>query len=341
MQNPYKILGVKKDADENEIKKAYHSLAMKSHPDKNPDKPDAEEKFKEISAAYDVLKDPKKKSEYDQFGSVGGQNYQQYSHGFNIQDIFSSLGFDFGRSKKNTKGKGRNLKQRIALSFMDAAKGCKKDLLIEYPEGCDKCKSSGAKSDKDIVICSVCSGSGQIGYGQGSIYYMSTCSGCGGSGSIITHKCDKCNGTGQYNRKEKLKVSIPAGVGNGTAVKLSGKGMPGPMESGDLYLGVMILPHKTFTRNGLNIGSTHKINYLDAILGSKLKVDTIHGQVVLSIPSGTQPNSILKISNKGIIATNNKGHHLVVVEVNIPKNLINEEKEALEKIREIRSETIT
>jgi molecular chaperone DnaJ len=341
MQNPYEILGVKKDANENEIKSAYRKLALEYHPDKNPDNPEAEEKFKEVSAAYEVLNDPKKKSEYDQFGSVGGKNYQQYSNGFNpgsMEDILNHFGVDLGFGfNRRPRRKGQDLKQRITMPFMDAAKGCEKDLLIEYPEVCNKCNKTGAESDKDITVCSVCNGAGQTGYAQGSIRYVSTCSGCGGAGRIVTKKCSKCHGSGQTNRKEKLKVSIPAGVDNGTTIRLRGKGMPGPVEPGDLYLYTAVLPHETFIRHGLNIRSNHKINYLDAILGSKLKINTIHGQVTLVVPPGTQPNSILKVSNKGVVASDDKGHHLAIIEVDIPKDLSEKERKALESIREIKN----
>ena len=337
MKNPYGTLNVKKDANESEIKKAYRKLALEFHPDKNPDNPEAEEKFKEISAAYEVLSDPKKKSEYDQYGDVGKRQHQQHSAGFDINDILS--GFGFGRQRQRTKG--HDLKQRIIISFMEAAKGCEKDLLVEYPDKCDKCTGSGAESKKDIIKCSVCGGVGQTGYAQGSMRFMSTCSGCGGSGNIVTKKCSKCHGSGQCSQKNKLRVSIPAGVDNGTTIRLKGKGMSGPVEPGDLYLYTSVSPHKTFVRDGINVRSTHKVSYLDAILGSKLKINTIHGQVTLVVPPGTQPNSILKISNKGVDITNNKGHHLAIIEVDIPKSLTGKERKALESIREIKTETTT
>jgi molecular chaperone DnaJ len=337
MQNPYDVLGVKKDADTSEIKKAYRKLALENHPDKNPDNPKAEDKFKEISAAYEVLSDSKKRSEYDKYGSVGGQNFRQYSSGFGgIEDIFSHFGFNFNRqSSQNTKG--QDLKQKVILSFMDAAKGCNKEIHIEYPENCDKCSGTGAESDKDITVCSVCNGSGQTGYAQGAMRYISTCSGCGGTGNIITKKCSKCNGSKQQHKKEKLKVSIPAGVDNGTTIRLRGKGMPGPVEPGDLYLYTAIVQHETFKRHGMDIVSEHKVNYLDAILGSKLKIDTISGKVTLVIPPGTQPNSILKVSNKGIVTKNGNGNHLAVIEIDIPKEISDKERVALEKIRGMKS----
>jgi molecular chaperone DnaJ len=337
MKSPYDILGVEENANEKEIKKAYRNLAQQTHPDKNPDDPEAEEKFKEISAAYEILSDPKKKSEYDQFGSVGGQNFRQYSSGFDIEDILNIFGVDFNFGfNRQSSGKGQDLKQRIVISFMDAVKGCDKELLIEYPRNCDKCGATGAESNNDIVVCSVCGGRGQTAYARGAMRYISTCSGCGGSGKIITKKCNKCNGSGQYNKKEKLKVSIPAGIDNGTTIRLKEKGMPGRSMPGDLYLYTSVIPHEKFTKHGLNIRSNHKIDYLDAVLGTKLKIDTIHGIITLAVPPGTQPNSILKVSNKGVITTNEKGHHFAIIDVKIPKSISEKERKVLESIREMR-----
>jgi len=220
---------------------------------------------------------------------------------------------------------------------MDAAKGCEKELLIEYPIDCDKCSATGAESSNDIVVCSVCGGRGQTAYARGAMRYISTCSGCGGSGKIITKRCTKCNGSGQDSKKEKLKVSIPAGIDNGTTIRLKGKGMPGHSAPGDLYLYTSVMPHDKFIKHGLNIRSSHKISYLDAILGSKLKIDTIHGTVTLVIPAGTQPNSILRVSNKGVVTPNEKGHHLAIIEIEIPKSISEEERKALESIKEIKS----
>lgn len=330
MKNPYDVLGVKKESSQQEIKKAYRTLAQQTHPDKNPNNPEAEEKFKEVSAAYEILSDPQKKAEYDQFGSIGGQNYQQYAGGFDINDILEKFGFGFGRQRKRSKGS--DLKQEIILSFMEAAKGCNKEVSIEYPITCGDCNGTGAANESDIIKCNKCDGEGQSVYVNGFMRYINTCGSCSGTGKQITKKCNKCNGSGQYNKKEKLKVSIPAGIDNGSAVRLKGKGMPGPNEPGDLYLYTVVMPHDRFVRYGLNIKSTHKISYLDAILGSKLKIDTIHGPVTLVIPSGTQPNSILKVSNKGI---NNKGNHLAVIEIDIPTKLSEKEKSILESIRNI------
>jgi len=343
MQNPYDVLGVKKDANENEIKKAYRKLALQYHPDKNPDNPEAEEKFKNISAAYEVLSDSKKRAEYDQFGSIGGQNYQQYSSGFGfggIEDILSRFGFDFGFNRpQRGRGKGQDLKHNIIISFMEAAKGCEKEFVVEYPINCKKCNGSGADSSNDIIVCNVCGGRGQTAYARGAMHYINTCSGCGGTGNIITKKCSECIGTGKDSKKEKLKVSIPAGIDNGTTVRLKGKGMPGQSSPGDLYIYTSVMPHDKFTKHGLNIRSDHKINYVDAILGTKLKIDTIHGKVTLVIPPGTQPNSILRISNKGIISKDDSGHHLAVIDIEIPKSISEEERKALESIRGGKTET--
>lgn len=331
MQNPYKVLGVSKNASQQEIKKAYRALAQQTHPDKNPDDPTAEEKFKEISSAYDLLSDPEKKAEYDQLGSVGGQNFNQYYRDTSIEDILNRFGFGFGRKASEYDNKGSNINQKLYLSFVEAAKGCNRSVAIERVELCETCSGQGAKNSSDIIICSVCNGSGKTVSANGFMRYVNQCSGCSGKGKIIKNPCEACNGSGNVNKKESIKISIPAGVDTGTKIRVRDKGDFGKYGNGDLFLHIIVQRHPMFNRAGNNIVSTKKISYVDAILGSKLKVETIHGDVVLKVPQGTQPGSTLKIKNKGI----NSGDHLVVINIDIPKSISDKEREALKQIRKL------
>jgi len=207
MKDPYKILGIEKTADSAEIKKAYRKLALSTHPDKNPDDEKSEEKFKDVASAYEVLKDDKKRAQYDQFGDVGNRANDFNMGGFDINDIFSQMGFN----NKARPRRGQDIRQSILLTFMEAVKGCEKTIKIDYPKSCEKCDGSGAKTPEDLETCADCSGSGRVGVVKGNMRFAYTCDKCSGAGKKILKACEKCSGEGRYTYDEKLKVTIPAG----------------------------------------------------------------------------------------------------------------------------------
>lgn len=332
MKDPYKTLGVKKDAAAGEIKSAYRKLAIEFHPDKNPDDSNAEEKFKEISSAYDVLSNEEKRKQYDLYGEIGSR--QQDSGfpgfgGFNMSDIFGG--------QRSTRGS--DARKSIKIGFMEAAHGCVKKISIDYPYKCNACKGNGSKDGTSIKSCETCGGVGKVGYSQGFMQILRTCHGCHGQGSTILEKCTDCHGHKTKTKSETLKITIPAGLNNGMTMRLSGKGMPSPYgtENGDLYLTVIVTPHPRFKRDGIHVYSEENIQYVDAILGTKIQTKTIHGNVKLKIPAGTQPGSVLKIKHKGVNAANGKGDHMVSVKVSLPKELSKQEKELLEKLKGIKT----
>jgi molecular chaperone DnaJ len=337
MKNPYEALGVSKEASDDEIKKVFRQLAFKYHPDKNPGDKDAEEKFKEISSAYDILNDPEKRKRFDTYGSL---DPRATAGGFDPMDFMHHGGFDEwfgfgGKTKKNLNGD--NITKNLQIDFMDAAIGTVKTLKIDYPFACSSCKGTGAKDNTSKKQCDTCAGQGKVGQNQGFMHIVSTCNACKGKGFTIIEKCPDCN-NGTKIRTDTISVTIPAGIDNGNTMRVAGKGMPSQYNgnNGDLYLRILVSPHKTFKRDGLTIYSEHNIDFIDAILGTKIDVDTIHGRIILKIPAGTQPNGLLKIAEKGIISNEGaKGDHLVGIRISIPTKITEEEKVLLEKFKEM------
>jgi len=339
MKNPYETLGVKKDAEAGEIKKAFHKLALKYHPDKNPDKPEAEEKFKEVNSAYEILSDPKKRLQYDTYGDTDLRNFSAtgtdpFEH---LRDIINHNGFAWNHGGRSVRGD--NIRQTIRIDFMDAAKGVIKKLSIDYPFGCTACKGNGSKDGTNLETCATCNGNGKVGQNRGMMQILHTCPTCRGSGSKITESCTECNGRGTKTKNEIIKVTIPAGIPDGITMRLAGKGMPSHYgaDNGDLLLSIIISPHPIFKRDGMTIYSEEKISYIDAILGAKIPVETIYGSVKLKVPAGTQPDSILKIAGKGVIRGAEKGDHLVGIKIIIPKQISQQEEELLTKLKDMKT----
>ena len=354
----YDVLGLSKGASEDEIKKAYRKLAKQYHPDVNK-APDAEAKFKEINEAYEVLSDSQKRATYDQFGHAGmdGAGFGQGFGGFggvnmdDLGDIFSSFmggmgGFsDFGfgsRSSSRRTGpiKGDNRYMSIDIDFLDAVHGVDKIISITVDKKCEHCDGTGAQSKSDIETCPTCRGSGRVVRQSrtpfGVVQQQTVCPDCRGSGKHIKKACPHCGGEGYNTIKDKVEVTIPAGISSGQQVRVSGYGERGENggPNGDLYIEVRVKSHKFFIREGNNIKVKVPISSVDATLGTKIDVPTVHGDVELTIPAGTQPNQQLRLKGYGVkdLRTGSMGDQYVEVEIEIPKKLSREEKELYEKL---------
>ena len=332
----YEVLGVDKNADEAALKKAYRVLAKKYHPDTNPGDKEAEAKFKEASEAYAVLSDPEKRRQYDQFGHAAFDGGAGGGGGFtnmNMDDIFGSFGdifgdlfgggFGGGRSRRadpNAPQRGANLRTQVKITFEEACFGTEKEIEIPSKVECKTCGGSGAKAGTSPVKCERCGGRGQIVQTQQSLFGMvqnvTTCPACGGKGTIIKEKCPACHGQGYTSKKEKLQVSIPAGIDHGQSVRLRGKGEPGKNGGarGDLLVEVYVERHKDFQRMDYDIYSTVRISYPRAVLGGDVVIPTIDGDVAYNVKAGTQTGTRVRLRGKGVPSLRNRkmrGNHYV------------------------------
>ena len=349
----YEVLGVDKNASADEIKKAYRKSAMKYHPDRNPGDKEAEEKFKELGEAYEVLSDPDKKSRYDQFGFAGvDPNYGGGAGGFNggfggfgdfgdLGDIFGSF-FGGGRrqSTQNMPRRGENVGARLDLTFEEAAFGAEKEVAAQRIENCSVCNGSGS-ADGKIETCSQCRGSGQVRTVQTimgmQMQSTATCPQCSGRGKIIKNPCNTCRGKGKVRRTQKIKVNIPAGIDHGQTVRLRGEGSVGSNggPNGDLMVDVYIRQHPIFERDGVHVYCEVPITFTQAALGAEIEVPTLDGKVKFDIPEGTQTGKMFSLSGKGIPAVNNpkrRGDHRFTVVVETPTKLTKEQKELLRQL---------
>ena len=356
----YTILGVDKSADEKEIKKAYRRLAMKYHPDKNPDDPTAEEKFKEATMAYEVLSDAQKRSAYDRMGHSAfeqGMNNGGFGGGGgfsadDLNDIFGSFfgggrsggGFGgdfgdifgaFGGGTRSRSSKGADLLHRLNLTLEEAVAGCKKEVNYHTSITCNTCQGKGAKSDADIVTCTTCGGHGQVRISQGFFVVQQPCPACHGNGKTIKNPCMDCHGEGKQQKSQTLDVSIPAGVDNGDRVRLAGKGEAGDngMPSGDLYVEISVMPHDIFTRNGADLHMDVPVDIATASLGSEVEVPTLTGKLKIKIAEGTQSGKLLRVRGKGVTTVRGgmQGDLICRVIVKTPTNLTSEQKALLEQ----------
>ncbi|MDO4804649.1 MAG: molecular chaperone DnaJ [Lachnospiraceae bacterium] len=353
----YEVLGVSKNADDAELKKAYRKLAKKYHPDVNPSE-EAAEKFKEASEAYSVLSDPDKRSKYDQFGFAAFEQGGGYGFDFNSftgGDIFSDLFGDLfgggGRTRSrsaNDPMRGANVRTAISISFEEAVFGCEKELEINYREECSTCHGTGAKAGTSPETCSRCRGTGRIVQTQQSIFGMmqteAMCPECRGEGKIIREKCPDCRGTGYIMKKIKIKVQIPPGIDNGMSVRVREKGEPGVNGGprGDLLVETRVSRHPIFQRNDTDLYSTVPISFTKAALGGKIRVKTIDGEVEYDVKAGTQTDTRIRLKGKGVPSlqnSNRRGDHYVTLVVQVPTRLNKAQKEALRSYAEACGET--
>ncbi len=341
----YEVLGLTKGASADDIKKAYRSLAKKYHPDVSQEK-DAEAKFKEVQEAYDTLNDPNKKAQYDQFGhqSQQGDPFGGFGGGGfgGFDDIINSF-FGGGRTQRREKNEGDDINMRMTIDFMEAVLGTKKAVDVEITEDCRHCHGSGAESSKDIHTCTRCHGSGYINVDQrtmfGTMRTQQPCPTCGGKGQTIDNKCHVCSGQGRVRNKKHVDVKIPAGVDNEMTLRVPGYGHGGKnnAEAGDLYITFRVRAHKMFKRNGTDIILDIPVTFTQAALGDKIEVPTIYGNVELTIPSGIQSGTSLRLKDKGTsdVRTGKKGDQYVNVVIETPKNLSSEEKKLFEQLKNL------
>ncbi len=345
----YEVLELSQGATIEEIKKAYRKKAIQYHPDKNPGNKEAEEKFKEINEAYEILADPKKRERYDRFGHAG---VDPNSGGFGggagfggFEDIFSDIfdmfggGFSSGR-RRNGPAKGSDIQQKLTISFEEAAFGTEKEINVMRYEECDECNGTGAEKNTSRKTCPTCNGTGEIRSQQrtpfGQFVNVRPCERCGGKGTVIEHPCKACNGSGKIRKKVTLKVKVPAGVDSESVISIRGEGEPGTNggPNGDFYVIIEVKPHKLFKRDGKDLILEFPVTFPQAALGDELVVPTLDGKISYKIPSGTQSGTVFRIKGKGIKHVNSSrmGDLYVKVIVEIPKKLTGEQKKLLQKL---------
>ena len=349
----YEVLGVNKSASADQIKSAYRKLAVKYHPDKNKGDKGAEEKFKEASEAYHVLSNSERKQNYDNFGHAafenggGGRggfgNFDFSNHFSDIFEDFFGEGFGGGRRSRRSNNRGSDLRYDLSISLEEAFSGKKQDIKFSTSEKCDTCSGSGSKPGHQAGACSMCGGHGQVRSSQGFFTVQQTCPQCAGAGEEITHPCSSCNGQGKKQSSKRLSVTIPKGVDDGTRIRLSGKGEAGSRggSSGDLYLFINVNSHDLFKRSDENLFFECPVSIADAALGTSIEIPTIDGgKAKIKIPAGTQSGKQFRLRGKGMpyMRGNDFGDLYVQVTTEVPISLNKEQKELLEKFREIENE---
>jgi molecular chaperone DnaJ len=351
----YEVLGVSKNATADEIKKAYRKKALQYHPDKNPNDKEAEEKFKEAAEAYEILRDPEKKSRYDQYGHSAFEGASGGGFSMNMEDIFSQFGdifgdafgfggfSGFGGSSRTTRrrNKGSDLRIRVKLSLEEIAKGVEKKIKVNKYIRCEQCHGTGAKDGSAYQTCSTCGGSGRVTRISntilGQMQTASVCPSCGGEGKSITQKCSACNGDGIVKGEELISIKIPAGVEEGMQMSLTGKGNAAARGgiTGDLIVFFEEIPHPELQRDGKNLQYEHYLSIPQAILGSSIEIPTISGKAKIKVPAGTQAGKIFRLKGKGLpgVHDSKNGDLLIYINLWTPQQLSKEEKTMVEKMQ--------
>lgn len=354
----YEVLGVPRDADAETIKKAYHRLALKWHPDKNK-APEAEEKFKQIAKAYAILKDPKKRARYDTQGMEGVAHYtpEDLFGGFDLDDLFGRMNVGFGgglfdnlfgrRSARPAHGEDLRVSIHVPLSLINS--GGKQTVRVSHPVSCKTCHGYGTKSGTAPPPCSACKGTGRKvntrneKRGEQNVQFqqITVCPVCHGRGTTITEPCKQCGGYGQYEKEDKLKINIPAGIEEGAMLRVTGYGMPGEKAAtppGDLYVSVFSQPDPRFQRQGADLWQTVELTVTDAVLGTEVKLPSLEKSLKVKIPPGTQPDDVIRLKGKGLprYQSNGRGDMKLRLIVNIPKKLTQKQKALYEQLRKLR-----
>jgi molecular chaperone DnaJ len=353
----YDVLGVDRSAAESEIKKAYRKLAMKNHPDRNPDDPEAEARFKEASEAYSVLSDATKRQTYDRFGHAGLHG-AGVNPGFNSsEEIFSHFGdlfgdlFGFGgggggggRGGGRRSRRGADLTLRVGVGFLDAVHGCEEEIEVSRDVACEPCTGTGVEPGHEPEQCETCGGAGQVIQAQMFLRIRTVCPACHGRGQMVRHPCTGCAGRGTQSVTSNLTVKVPAGIEAGQVLRLSGKGNNGPegAPSGDLYVEVQTEGHEFFERRGADVFCEVPVSYAQACLGAEITVPTVHGETTLTIPRGAPSGKVFQLNNEGAPRLNGRGHGAQFVQmlVAVPTSLTPEEEELLRQLAEIQDENV-
>ncbi|HEX4020726.1 MAG TPA: molecular chaperone DnaJ [Acidobacteriaceae bacterium] len=346
----YETLGVDKSASEQELKSAYRKLAMQHHPDRNPDNPAAEEKFKLASEAYQVLSDPEKRATYDRYGhaglsGMGGFDASGFAGMPDISDIFGDIFgemFNMGGSRTASRAqRGRDLRSDLSLTFEEAVFGKQTEIHIRRMEACTACKGSGAAAGRGATACAQCAGRGQVRYQQGFFSVARTCSACGGTGSVIKEPCKECRGDGRQPKEHTISVTVPAGIEDGMRIRYQGEGDAGRYggPGGDLYVVISVQEHPFFEREGNDLHYVLPVSFPQAALGTEIMIPTLEGETKLKIPEGTQSGKEFRLRNKGVPVLNDhgRGDLIVQVVVQVPTRLNKMQKELMRQM----GETIT
>jgi molecular chaperone DnaJ len=349
----YAVLGVPKNASAAEIKKAYRKLAQRHHPDANPGDPQAEERFKEVSAAYDVLGDPDKRARYDQvremassgfgpggFGGFPGGARVRFEDLGDLGDLGDLFGGFFGGTRAR-RSRGADLEAEVTVDFDEAMRGTTVPLTVTGPAPCETCGGSGAAPGTSVTTCRRCGGTGSVAVNQGVFQLGRTCPQCGGSGRDVQTPCPTCGGTGSRRRSRRLQVRVPPGVQDGARIRLAGRGEPGPAggRPGDLFVRVRVRPHAFFGRAGADLTVELPITFTEAALGAEVQVPTLEGPVTMKVPAGTPSGKTFRLRGRGAPRRGGRGDLLVTVRVEVPRKLSRSEKRLLEELREHETES--